>query len=153
MGDDRAPAVELVDVHGGYGRIEVLHGINLRVPAGTVFAVLGPNGAGKTTTLKMIDGRLTPSRGCVHIAGRHLNGAPTNKLTRAGVCSIPEGRGVFPNLTVAENLRLMTMGRRDLTVAAVEERAFSQFPQLAERRHQTAGTLSGGQQQMLALSR
>jgi branched-chain amino acid transport system ATP-binding protein len=147
------PAVELVDLRAGYGRIEVLRGIDLVVPAGTLFALLGPNGAGKTTTLKVIDGRHPPTSGCVHIGGHHLNGAGADKLARAGVCSIPEGRGIFPNLTVAENLRIMTYGRIHLTTAEVEERTFTRFPILAERRRQLAGTLSGGQQQMLAMAR
>src|SRR6059058_1467621 len=102
-----APALELLDVRAGYGRIEVLHGVSFRVRPGTVFALLGPNGAGKSTALKVASGRLTPTAGCVHVAGTHVNGAKPHRLTRAGVCSIPEGRGIFPNLTVAENLRMM----------------------------------------------
>src|SRR5580658_2695776 len=102
------PALELRDLHAGYGRIEVLRGVNLVVPAGTVFALLGPNGAGKTTTLKVVDGRVPATSGCVHIAGTHVNGASTDDLARAGVCAVPEGRGIFPNLTVAENLKMMT---------------------------------------------
>ena len=148
-----APALQLDDLHAGYGRIEVLRGVDLTVPVGTLFALLGPNGAGKTTTLKTIDGRLAPTSGCVHIGGRHLNGAGSERLARAGMCSIPEGRGIFPNLTVTENLRVMTLGRRTLTVADVEERAFARFPVLGRHRTQLAGTLSGGQQQMLAMCR
>jgi branched-chain amino acid transport system ATP-binding protein len=147
------PAVELIDLHAAYGRIEVLHGVNLVVPAGTLFALLGPNGAGKTTTLKVIDGRHQPASGCLHIGGSHSNGAAPNKLVHAGVSSIPEGRGIFPNLTVAENLEVMTFGRLKLTGAEIEDRAFGRFPILKERRKQVAGTLSGGQQQMLSLSR
>jgi branched-chain amino acid transport system ATP-binding protein len=147
------PAVELVDLKAAYGRIEVLHGVNLLVPAGTLFALLGPNGAGKTTTLKVIDGRHSPSSGCVHIGGHHLNGVGADRLSRAGVCSIPEGRGIFPNLSVEENLKIMTYGRVNLSLGEVEEKTFTRFPILAERRKQVAGTLSGGQQQMLAMSR
>ena len=147
------PAVELVDLHAAYGRIEVLHGVSLTVPAGSVFALLGPNGAGKTTTLKVIDGRHKPSGGCVHIAGRHVNGASTDALTRAGVCGVPEGRGIFPNLTVAENLNMMTHTLRGLSLATVQEKTYRAFPILGERRKQLAGTLSGGQQQMLAMAR
>lgn len=147
------PAVELVDLHAGYGRIEVLRGIDLVVPAGSLFALLGPNGAGKTTTLKVIDGRHPPTRGCVHIGGHHINGTHADDLARAGVCSVPEGRGIFPNLTVEENLRMMRYAGVSLTVGEVAERAFSQFPILADRRKQVAGTLSGGQQQMLAMAR
>jgi branched-chain amino acid transport system ATP-binding protein len=148
-----APAVELIDLRAGYGRIEVVHGINLVVPAGSIFAILGPNGAGKTTTLKVVDGRHPAASGCVHIAGNHVSGADTDALARAGVCSIPEGRGIFPNLTVAENLWMMTQGREGLTQDEVETRAFERFPILGDRRKQLAGTLSGGQQQMLAISR
>src|SRR5687767_5592358 len=147
-----APALELRDVHAAYGRIEVLHGVSLTVPPGTVFALLGPNGAGKSTTLKVASGRMSPTSGCVHIAGSHVNGAAPEALARAGVCSIPEGRGIFPNLTVAENLRMMTY-RGGLRQREVEDVAYSRFPRLGERRHQLAGTMSGGEQQMLAMAR
>lgn len=146
-------AVQLIDMKASYGRIEVLHGVNLLVPAGTLFALLGPNGAGKTTTLKVIDGRHHPASGCVHIGGQHLNGVGADQIARAGVCSIPEGRGIFPNLTVEENLKVMTYGRSSLSLGEVEDRTFTRFPILKERRKQVAGTLSGGQQQMLAMSR
>ncbi|HEV3353251.1 MAG TPA: ABC transporter ATP-binding protein [Acidimicrobiales bacterium] len=147
-----APALELIDVRAGYGRIEVLHGVSLVVPPGQVFALLGPNGAGKSTTLKVVSGRLVPAAGCVHIAGSHVNGAKPNRLARAGVCSIPEGRGVFPNLTVAENLRMMAY-RGGLAIDDIAEQSYTRFPVLGERRTQLAGTLSGGEQQMLALAR
>ena len=147
-----APALELIDVHAAYGRIEVLRGVNLVVPAGSVFALLGPNGAGKSTTLRVISGRMTPSRGCVHVAGNHVNGAPPAALVRAGVCTIPEGRGIFPNLTVVENLWVTTHASRTARDATLD-RAFAAFPMLADRGAQVAGTLSGGQQQMLALAR
>jgi branched-chain amino acid transport system ATP-binding protein len=148
----RAPALELRDVRAAYGRIEVLHGVSLVVPPGTVFALLGPNGAGKSTVLKVASGRLPPTEGCMHIAGTHLNGAPPQKLVRAGVCSIPEGRGIFPNLTVAENIRMMTY-KGGLSAGAVEEQAYARFPKLGQRRVQLAGTMSGGEQQMLAMAR
>ncbi|MDQ2754771.1 MAG: ABC transporter ATP-binding protein [Actinomycetota bacterium] len=147
------PAVDLIGVRAAYGRIEVLHGIDLVVPAGSIFAILGPNGAGKTTALKVIDGRHAASEGCIHIAGRHLNGAGPDALARAGVCSVPEGRGIFPNLTVAENLWLMTQSRVKLSVGDIQDVAYARFPILGERRRQIAGTLSGGQQQMLAMCR
>jgi len=147
------PALELIGVRAAYGKIEVLHRVDLVVPAGTVFALLGPNGAGKTTTLKVIDGRLPATAGCVHVAGHHINGASTDSLTRAGVCGVPEGRGIFPNLTVAENLRMMTYAGSGLSFSQVQDKAFARFPILGERRHQLAGTMSGGQQQMLALCR
>jgi branched-chain amino acid transport system ATP-binding protein len=148
-----AHAIELIDVHAAYGGIEVLHGVDLVVPEGSLVALLGPNGAGKSTTLKVIDGRLAPTSGCVHIAGRHVNGMSTKRLARAGVCSVPEGRGIFPNLTVEENLRMVTQLHSDLSLAEVEERTFARFGTLAERRTQLAGTLSGGEQQMLAMAR
>jgi len=146
------PALELIDVRAGYGRIEVLHGVSLSVPAGTVFALLGPNGAGKTTTMAVASGRVQPTAGCVHVAGKHVNRVAPENLAKAGVCRIPEGRGVFPNLTVAENLRMWTYAS-DLSVKEVQERAFARFPRLGERRNQLAGTMSGGEQQMLAMSR
>jgi branched-chain amino acid transport system ATP-binding protein len=143
--------VELRGVRVAYGRIEVLHGVDLTLPAGTVLALLGPNGAGKSTTLKVVAGLLPPTRGCFHVLGRHVNGVAPETLARAGVCTIPEGRAVFPNLSVAENLRMMTYS--GASRRSVEERAFARFPRLAERRRQTAGTLSGGEQQMLAMAR
>ena|SRR5438067_6278188 len=145
-------ALELIDVRAGYGRIEVLHGVSLAVPTGCVYALLGPNGAGKSTTLQVAAGKIRPTSGCVHVAGAHVNGADPDALSRAGVCRIPEGRGIFPNLTVAENLRMWTYAG-DLSPRDVEERAFARFPRIADRRRQRAGTLSGGEQQMLAMSR
>jgi len=147
----RPPVVELRNLHAAYGRIEVLHGIDLAVEAGTVMAMLGPNGAGKSTALKVASGRLVPTRGCFHVMGRHVNGIAPDALARAGVCTIPEGRAIFPNLTVTENLRIMTYG--GMSRREVEERAYDRFPRLGERRKQVAGTLSGGEQQMLSMAR
>jgi branched-chain amino acid transport system ATP-binding protein len=146
-----APLLELREVRAAYGRIEVLHGVDLAVPKGAVVALLGPNGGGKTTTLKVASGQMAATGGCIHLAGRHINGVAPDALARIGVCTIPEGRGVFPNLTVRENLRMVTFG--GVSQAEVEERAFAQFPRLGERRHQLAGTMSGGEQQMLAMAR
>jgi branched-chain amino acid transport system ATP-binding protein len=145
-------ALELIGVRGGYGRIEVLRGVDLIVPHGKVTALLGPNGAGKTTVLRTVGGMLTPTSGCVHLDGVHVNGAPPAALARAGLCHIPEGRGIFPNLTVSENLR-MTMYGGDRSLSEVLDSAFTRFPRLAERRSQVAGTMSGGEQQMLAMAR
>ncbi|MBW3664155.1 MAG: ABC transporter ATP-binding protein [Actinobacteria bacterium] len=146
------PILELRDVHAAYGRIEVLRGVSFTVPRGTVVALLGPNGAGKTTTLKVISGQMEPTEGHVHINGHHVNGLAPDALARAGTCTIPEGRGIFPNLSVSENIRLFAYSasapERDL-----RDRAFEYFPRLGERREQLAGTLSGGEQQMLAMSR
>ncbi len=147
-----APGIELVGVRAAYGRIDVLRGVDLVVPAGSVFALLGPNGAGKSTTLRVISGRMRPTAGCVHVAGVHVNGAAPARLARAGLCSVPEGRGIFPNLTVSDNLRMATF-RGGLSFDEVRDTAFDRFPVLGERRTQLAGTLSGGEQQMLALAR
>jgi branched-chain amino acid transport system ATP-binding protein len=146
-----APALELRDLRAGYGRIEVVHGVSLQVPRAAVYALLGPNGAGKTTTLKVAAGRHKATSGCVHVAGFHVNGASPESLAKAGVCSIPEGRGIFPNLSVADNLRMWTYGGVD--TSRVEELTYARFPILGQRRTQLAGSLSGGEQQMLAMSR
>jgi branched-chain amino acid transport system ATP-binding protein len=144
-------AIELRDVHASYGRVDVLFGIDLAVAAGSVCALLGPNGAGKTTLLQICAGLKRPSRGDLVLGGRCVTGADPVELARRGVCLIPEGRGVFPNLTVRENLRVAThTGHR---FADVEARAYERFPKLRDRRRQSAGTLSGGEQQMLALAR
>ena len=145
------PILELRELRAAYGTIEVLHGIDMTVPAGGIFAVLGPNGAGKSTMLRVIAGLHPISGGSVTIAGRSTDRATADALARSGLCLIPEGRGVFPNLTVEENLRLIT--HLEQSFAQVEERTFGQFPRLADRRKQLAGTLSGGEQQMLALAR
>jgi branched-chain amino acid transport system ATP-binding protein len=146
-----SPLLELANVRASYGKIEVLHGVDLVVPEGSVVALLGPNGGGKTTTLKVASGQMAASSGCVHVAGRHINGASADALARMGVCTIPEGRGVFPNLTVRENLRMVTYAGAALS--EVEEIAYTRFPRLGERRSQLSGTLSGGEQQMLAMAR
>lgn len=146
-----APLIELVDVRAAYGTIEVLHGISLSVPQGSVVALLGPNGAGKSTILKVVSGLLQPTAGEVRLAGRVVNGASADELARLGLCTIPEGRGVFPNLTVRENLWMATMA--GVPLADVEEIAYARFPRLGERRKQLAGTMSGGEQQMLSMAR
>jgi len=140
------------NVHAAYGRIEVLHGVDLTVAGGTVFALLGPNGAGKSTLLKVVGGRLRPTAGTVAFDGMTASRRTPDVLARSGVIAIPEGRGVFPNLTVRDNLRMWTY-RGGVNSAEVEARAYEQFPRLKERRKQLAGTLSGGEQQMLAISR
>jgi branched-chain amino acid transport system ATP-binding protein len=152
MSGKRVNALDVVDLTAGYGRIQVLHGVSLSVPLGAVVALLGPNGAGKTTTLNCISGLLNPTGGHVHINGHHLNGAASDKLARAGLCTIPEGRGIFPNLTVQENVSLFAFAAK-ATPKEIEERTYAQFPRLQERRTQLAGKLSGGEQQMLAMAR
>jgi len=146
-----APALELRGIRAGYGRIQVLHGIDLVVPRGKVVGLLGPNGAGKSTTLGVIAGQIRPTGGAVTMAGREVTGAAPDALARAGVCTIPEGRGIFPNLTVAENILMYT--HRGVRAAHAEEVAYERFPVLRERRGLLAGHLSGGEQQMLALAR
>jgi branched-chain amino acid transport system ATP-binding protein len=148
---ESTPLLELADVHAGYGTIEVLHGVDLAVPQGNVVALLGPNGGGKSTTLKAISGLLPVTHGEVRIAGRAVNGCPPDELARRGLCLIPEGRGVFPNLTVRENLWMMT--QTGASFSDVEDVAYTRFPRLGERRKQLAGTMSGGEQQMLAMAR
>ena len=150
-GTDATPVLELRGVRAAYGRIEVLHGVDVVVPPASVVALLGPNGAGKSTSLKVASGQMTPTAGCVHVLGRHVNGAKPDALARMGVCTIPEGRGIFPSLTVRENLRMVTFAGAPLS--HVEDRAFTQFPRLKERIGQVAGTMSGGEQQMLAMAR
>ncbi len=145
------PLLELSGVHAGYGIIDVLHGVDLRVMPGEVFALLGPNGAGKSTTLRVASGQIVPSSGTFKVNGREVNGVGSDALARAGICLIPEGRGVFPNLTVNDNLRMWTFS--GTSYKTVSDKAFHYFPRLHERREQLAGTLSGGEQQMLALSR
>ena len=150
-GSHSTPVLQLRGVRAAYGRIEVLHGVDLLVPRNSIVALLGPNGAGKTTTLKVASGQMRPTEGEILIAGRPVQGATADALARAGVCSIPEGRGIFPNLTVEENLRLATFV--DVPFERIKERTYAQFSRLGERRHQLAGTMSGGEQQMLAIAR
>jgi branched-chain amino acid transport system ATP-binding protein len=149
--DELTPLLELRGVCAAYGRIEVLHGVDLVVPQGTVVALLGPNGAGKTTTLNVCSGFVQPTSGTVLLAGRRVNGATPDRLARAGVCTIPESRGVFPNLTVRENLQMMTF--TGVSLFDIEDIAYARFPKLEERRNQLAGTMSGGEQQMLSMAR
>jgi branched-chain amino acid transport system ATP-binding protein len=147
-----APALTVAGLHAGYGRIEVLHGVDLVVPAGSVFALIGPNGAGKSSLLKVMSGRLRATQGSVEIDGRRVGQRGAETLVRHGLCSIPEGRGIFPNLTVRENLRMWTY-KKGVSLHEVEARTYEVFPRLASRNRQLAGTLSGGEQQMLAVSR
>jgi branched-chain amino acid transport system ATP-binding protein len=146
-----APVLELSAVRAGYGRIDVLHGVDLSLAPGEVYALLGPNGAGKSTTLAVASGQIVPSSGSLLLCGRDVTGVTPDALARAGVCLIPEGRGIFPNLTVIENLRMATFTGTNFH--EVQDRVFTQFPRLRERRRQTAGTLSGGEQQMLSMGR
>jgi branched-chain amino acid transport system ATP-binding protein len=143
--------LELEDVEARYGPVHALHGISLSVEEGSVVTVLGPNGAGKTTTLRAISGTVRRS-GRIAFAGRPLDRLGPDAVARLGVAHVPEGRGTFSELTVWENLKLGAYSRRG-SIEPELQRVFTYFPWLSERRRQDAGTLSGGEQQMLALAR
>jgi branched-chain amino acid transport system ATP-binding protein len=149
LSDDAHP-LSLYDVRAGYGRIEVLHGVDIHVRPAQVTALLGPNGAGKTTALSVMSGLLTPTSGCRHVAGQHLNSADADALARIGIAHVREGRAVFPNLSVDDNLSVATACGASLE--RLRELTFALFPRLVERRRNLAGTLSGGEKQMLALA-
>jgi branched-chain amino acid transport system ATP-binding protein len=136
-----------------YGGIKAVKGIDLEVRERELVTLIGANGAGKTTTLKALAGWLRPARGRVHYEGRDITGKPAHELVGLGLALVPEGRGVFARLTVEENLAMGAYTRRDSGVSADYERAYALFPRLAERRRQLSGTLSGGEQQMLAIAR
>ncbi len=137
-----------------YGGIKAVKGIDLDVAAGELVALIGANGAGKTSTLRALSGLLKPAAGCITYDGVDVTGKPTHELVRLGLAMIPEGRGVFSRLSVAENLAMGAYIRTDAAAIARDfERAYTLFPRLAERRTQLAGTLSGGEQQMLAMAR
>ena len=143
--------LELSGVSAAYGAIEVVHGVSLTVEPGEVVALLGSNGGGKSTLMNVISGLHAPTEGTISFDGKDVTKADAPERVAAGVCAIPEGRGIFPNLTVRENLRLATYS--GVKTAEVEAIAFDRFPRLAERKSQLAGTMSGGEQQMLALAR
>ncbi len=148
------PILEVKGLRVGYGAIEALHGVDLEVPAGEVVALIGANGAGKTTTLRAISKMIRPTAGSVRFLGEDVTGLPSHRLVARGMAHAPEGRGIFLNLTVGENLALGAYLRRDTDgIAKDAERACALFPVLAERKNQVAGTLSGGEQQMLAVGR
>jgi branched-chain amino acid transport system ATP-binding protein len=147
-----APLLELQGVEARYGPIVALHGVSLAVEPGEVVALLGANGAGKTTTLRSVSG-LVQKRGKVLYAGKDVTRASADRLAKLGVAHVPEGRGILTELTVWENLRMGAYVRRDRGVRADLERVAGLFPWMRERRGQEAGTLSGGEQQMLALAR
>jgi branched-chain amino acid transport system ATP-binding protein len=141
-------------LRAGYGDVEVLHGISLEVNQGEVVALLGANGAGKTTTLRAVSGLLRPSNGEVAFQGRRIDRLPASRIVELGVVQVPEGRKIFPSLTVRENLELGAYHRKAKPHRVESlERVLEMFPVLRERRGQAAGTLSGGEQQMLAIAR
>ncbi len=148
------PILELADVHSGYGSIKALKGISLKVMPGEVVAIIGANGAGKSTTLMTICGIVTAEKGDIFYEGERINKVAPEKLPTMGLCQVPEGRRIFPRLSVEENLILGAFHRNDKEgVHRDIQRAYDLFPILGERSRQEGGTLSGGEQQMLAIAR
>jgi len=150
--------LKIENLEAGYGKVKVLHGISLDVPAGKVVTLIGSNGAGKTTTMRAVSGMLRPSAGTITLGDRATQGLESHRIARLGLAHSPEGRRVFPTLSVTDNLLLgafprLTGSRARGDVARDLDRAMDLFPRLKERRAQLAGTLSGGEQQMLAMAR
>ena len=150
----RADGLLVSEVAYAYGGAHALHSVSLAVPAKGIVALLGANGAGKSTTAKVIAGALVPRQGSVSFAGKDLTGKPSHLVMRHGLVLVPEGRLVFPQMTIEENLQLGAhKERRSDRIADLLEQNYARFPRLRERRHQFAGSLSGGEQQMLAIAR
>jgi branched-chain amino acid transport system ATP-binding protein len=150
----RMALLEVGSVNAFYGAVHALKGVSLAVEKGEILTLIGGNGAGKTTTLRVISGMVRPRNGTVKFDGQDITGIPPNELVGRGLVHVPEGRGIFANLTVAENLELGAYTRHDRAgIAADLERAFELFPRVKERQKQLAGTLSGGEQQMVAIAR
>jgi len=150
--------LSISNLHAAYGKVEVLHGISLDVPKGKVVTLIGSNGAGKTTTMRAISGMIKPKAGAVTLDGKNVTGLDSHKIARAGLAHSPEGRRVFSTMSVTDNLLLgafprFTRARPKGNVNSDLEKAMELFPRLKERRNQLAGTLSGGEQQMLAMAR
>jgi branched-chain amino acid transport system ATP-binding protein len=147
--------LELEDVHVHYGKVAALKGISVTVEEGEVVSLIGANGAGKTTTMKTISGLRPVTSGRIRFDGEDITGTPPHELVRKGLCQAPEGRGIFPGMSVRENLEMGTYarGRKGGSTAAELERVLALFPRLQERIAQPGGTLSGGEQQMLAIGR
>ena len=145
--------LELTNIETYYGPIMAIHGISLKANAGEISVLLGANGAGKTTVLKTISGAMEPQKGKVHFQGREIQGQDPDRTARLGIAHVPEGREVFPFLTVAENLRMGAFIRTDREIEADLDLVYNYFPALKDKQHQQAVLLSGGQQQMLAIGR
>jgi branched-chain amino acid transport system ATP-binding protein len=146
--------LEIRDLNVHYGAIHALHGVSLRVEQGQIATLIGCNGAGKSTTLRTVSGLLRPSAGGVYFEGQPIHGKPAHEIVRMGIAQAPEGRGIFSNLSVDENLEMGAFARSDRAqIAKDRERALELFPRVRERLKQNAGTLSGGEQQMLAIAR
>jgi branched-chain amino acid transport system ATP-binding protein len=154
MNDKDGVLLELADIHTYYGNIRALKGISLRVSRGEIVTLIGSNGAGKTTTLKTVIGTLRPLKGTITFDGQRIEGMPTDRRVRRGIAQSPEGRRIFPRMTVMENLELGAFARTDREAIGPDlERVLTLFPRLRERLAQRGGTLSGGEQQMLAMGR
>ncbi len=146
--------LELNDVHTYYGNIHALKGISITVEKGEIVTLIGSNGAGKSTTLRTISGVLSPRKGTITLEGHRIDHVPPHKIVEMGICQAPEGRRIFPRLTVLENLEMGAFTRNDKVAIQTDlDRVFVLFPRLKERRSQQGGTLSGGEQQMLAIGR
>ena len=150
--------LSIQNLHAAYGKVQVLHGISLEVPKGKLVTLIGSNGAGKTTTMRAISGMIKPTSGSVSLGGRNITGLESHKIARSGLAHSPEGRRVFPTMSVTDNLLLgafprFTGARPKGEIKLDLEKALELFPRLKERQHQLAGTLSGGEQQMLAMAR
>ena len=150
--------LSIKNLHAGYGKVQVLHGISMEVPKGKVVTLIGSNGAGKTTTMRAISGMIAPSAGEITLNGKRIDGRESYEIAKLGLAHSPEGRRVFATMTVSDNLTLgafprLTGSRPKGDVPGDLERAMELFPRLKERRNQLAGTLSGGEQQMLAMAR
>ncbi|MCX7383281.1 MAG: ABC transporter ATP-binding protein [Alphaproteobacteria bacterium] len=149
-----APSLlDVTDLAFAYNGVAAVRSVSFHVAAGEIVALLGANGAGKSTTVKVIAGAMPPKSGSVRFAGEEIAGRPSHEVVRRGITLVPEGRLVFPQMTVRENLQMGAYTRTTTDAAAAEARAFALFPRLAERRGQVAGSLSGGEQQMLAIAR
>ena len=146
--------LRVTDIHAAYGPILALHGVSLEVPEGGIVTLLGPNGAGKSTTLRTISGLMHPTSGTIEFNGRRIDRLAAERVVSLGISQVPENRQLFAELTVVENLRLGAWGRRDSKGIKTDmEQVFAYFPILLQREKQVAGTLSGGEQQMLAIGR
>jgi len=146
--------LEVRELSAGYGQLEVLHGVSLTVGHGEIVALLGANGAGKTTTLAVISGLSAPAGGSITFSGKDIGGLPAQEMVRLGLVQVPEGRRIFPTLSVGENLEMGAYLQNDRGRTKQNlDRVYKIFPKLAERKNQLGGTLSGGEQQMLAIAR
>jgi branched-chain amino acid transport system ATP-binding protein len=150
---EKQPLLEFRGVDTYYGSLHILKGVSYQVGDGEIVALLGSNGAGKTTTMKTILGLVRPRNGEIFFEGKRIDGQPTRQIVARGVAPVPEGRRVFPKLTVLDNLKMGAWTRKDGGIQQDIDRVFSLFPRLAERKTQLAGTMSGGEQQMLAIGR